>query len=82
MEEKPKEIPGPKGTTHPKINFWNSEHTVSVIVGILFLAVLIVFLILYLCKPDLNNTVITSLFSLLTALIGFFAGASSVKKRR
>jgi len=66
-------------TPHSKLDLLSGEHTMSIIVAILFILTLICFVILYCVKPTLPDNIITGIFALLGVLAGFFAGAN-IKK--
>lgn len=66
------------GSAPSKVDAFSGDHTVSIIVGALFALVLITFALIYVFKENVSETVITSFFTLLGVLGGFFV--SSVKK--
>jgi hypothetical protein len=70
----------PKGQSPSRLDSITGDHTTPIIVGLLFVITLIAFVILVCVKKDTTETLITGFFSLLSALIGFFAGSRAQKK--
>ena len=56
------------------VDLFSGKHTTSIIVAILFIAVLIAFAVYLIWGKPYENTIITGFFSVLSLLGGFFAG--------
>jgi hypothetical protein len=66
--------------TPSKVDTVTGRHTIPFVVALLFVITLMVFLIIYLTKDNLPEGIVTSFFSLLGVLAGFFVGTSAANK--
>ncbi len=76
-----KESKGPIGATPPQ-NFWTSENSIFLIVGLMFLVVFLVYMIIIAIRPELDKELSGKVWPALTLLIGVFTGNLSANKRR
>ena len=70
----------PRGKSPSKLDTLTGDHTTSIIVAILFIVTLFAFVVLLCAIKDVKDSLVTGFISILTGLIGFFAGTRVSKK--
>lgn len=63
------------GNTGSKVDRLTGQHTTSLIIGTLFIIVFISYVVIICIKTSVDPVINTGMFSLLSALIGFFTGS-------